>query len=75
MTTQLAIERVKLNLGAMKGLNSKIELNEEDLGNIIQMSLDELVDKVVGVAAAGRAVQANESGSADHEDPGYHFHL
>lgn len=46
MTTQLAIERVKLNLGAMKGLNSKIELNEEDLGNIIQMSLDELVDKV-----------------------------
>lgn len=46
MTTQLAIDRIKLNLGAIKGLGSKIELNEEDIQAILSMSLDELVDKV-----------------------------
>ena len=46
MTTQQAIERVQFRLGKIKGLNTRIELNEEDVGNLIQMALDELIDKV-----------------------------
>ncbi len=46
MTTQQAIDRVKFRLGTIKGLNTRIELNDEDVGQLIQMSLDELVDKV-----------------------------
>lgn len=46
MTTEEAIKRVKFRLGQIKGLKTRIELNEEDIGNLIQMSLDELVDKV-----------------------------
>ena len=46
MTTQQAIDRVKFRLGKIKGLNTRIELNDEDVGNLVQMALDELVDKV-----------------------------
>ncbi|MCM1323025.1 MAG: hypothetical protein NC218_02465 [Acetobacter sp.] len=46
MTTKQAIERVTFRLGKIKGLNTRIELSEEDVGNLVQMSLDELVDKV-----------------------------
>ena len=46
MTTEQAINRVKLNLGKIKGLNTRIELSEEDISDIIQMSLDELIDCV-----------------------------
>lgn len=46
LTTQQALDRVKFNLGQIRGLNTRIELNEDDVQQLIQMSLDELVDKV-----------------------------
>lgn len=46
MTTEEAIKRVKFRLGEIKGLDTHIELDEQDVGNLVQMSLDELVDKV-----------------------------
>ena len=46
MTTQQAIDRIKFNLGQIKGLQTRIELNEDDIQQLIAMSLDELVDKV-----------------------------
>ncbi len=46
MTTQAVIDRVKFRLGAIKGLNARIELDEQDLSELVDMALDELVEKI-----------------------------
>lgn len=46
MTTQQAIDRIKFRLGSIKGLGTKIELNEQDLQELINIALDDLVEKV-----------------------------
>ena len=46
MTTQQAIDRIKFRLGSIKGLGTKIEMNEQDLQELINIALDDLVEKV-----------------------------
>lgn len=46
MTTEQAVKRIKLRLGEIKGLGTRIELNDDDVQQLIEMSLDELVDRV-----------------------------
>lgn len=46
LTTDAAIQRVRLRLGQISGLNTKIELDDKDLLGVVSMALDELVEKI-----------------------------
>lgn len=46
MTTAQAIERVKFRLGETSGMETKIELDDKDVNALIEMSMDELINRV-----------------------------
>ena len=46
MTTKQAIDEIKFLLGQIKGLKSQIELNEDDVQQLLDLSIRELVEKI-----------------------------